>query len=147
MTERLFRKRLLQLWLSFTVVGLLVARILSLTALRLPTQKAVFVGFWLSVLLAGVVLYFRGSVTEHAEREQILAEAHVKRPGWVVLFCSMFMLLMMQASVALLIWTTRTTSSWTDLALLPVKLLFALGITVRVFEILRIADLRCMQSR
>ena len=93
MTERLFRKRLLQLWLSFTVVGLLVARILSLTALRLPTQKAVFVGFWLSVLLAGVVLYFRGSVTEHAEREQILAEAHVKRPGWVVLFCSMFMLL------------------------------------------------------
>jgi len=93
MTERLFRNRLLQLWLSFTVVGLLVARILSLTALRLPTQKAVFVGFWLSVLLAGVVLYFRGSVTEHAEREQILAEAHVKRPGWVVLFCSMFMLL------------------------------------------------------
>jgi len=146
MTESVFRKRLLQLWLSFTVVGLLVSRILAVTTLRVATQKTVFVAIWLGALGCGVALYAKGSVTDHAEREQILKNAHVKGPGWVVLFCSMFMLLMMQASVALVIWTGRTSTSWTDLALLPVQLLFALGITARVFEIVRNAHLSRMEN-
>ena len=146
MTERVFRERLLQLWLSSTVVELLVSRFLSVTALRVETQKVVFVAIWLSALVFGFVMYCRGSLTDQAEREQILAESHVKEPGWVVLFCSMFMLLMMQGAAALVIWTARTSASWTDLALLPVKLLFALGITARVFEILRNAHLRRVQG-
>jgi len=146
MTERVFRKRLLLLWLWFTVIGLLVARILSITTFRIETQKIVFVGIWLAAELVGVVLYFKGSVTDHLEREQILEDAHVKRPGWVVVSCSMFLLVMFQMSMALVIWSSRTAVSWLDIGLVPVKLLFALGITVRVFEIIRNAHLRRMQE-
>jgi hypothetical protein len=110
------------------------------------TQKTAYVAMWFGALIVGVGMYLKGSVTSHAERDQILADARVKRPGWVVLFCSMFMLLLMQASTALVIWTGRTSTSWTDLALLPVKLLFALGITVRVFEIVRNAHLSRMHD-
>ena len=146
MTERVFRKRLLLLWLWFTVIGLLVARILSITTFRIETQKIVFVGIWLAAELVGVVLYFKGSVTDHLEREQILEDAHVKRPGWVVVSCSMFLLVMFQMSIALVIWSSRTAVSWMDIGLVPVKLLFALGITARVFEIIRNAHLRRMQE-
>ncbi len=146
MTERVFRKRLLLLWLWFTVIGLLVARILSITTFRIETQKIVFVGIWLAAELVGVVLYFKGSVTDHLEREQILEDAHVKRPGWVVVSCSMFLLVMFQMSMALVIWSSRTAVSWLDIGLVPVKLLFALWITVRVFEIIRNAHLRRMQE-
>jgi hypothetical protein len=147
MTERVFRKRLLQLWLWFTFIGLLVARILSITALRIETQKIVFVGIWLAAELIGIVLYFKGSVTDHLERQQILEDAHVKRPGWVVVSCSMFLLVTFQMSLALAIWTGRTSVSWTDLALLPVGLLVNLGITAQVFGIVRNAHLRRMQER
>ena len=146
MTERVFRKRLLLLWLWFTVIGLLVARILSITTFRIETQKIVFVGIWLAAELVGVVLYFKGSVTDHLEREQILEDAHVKRPGWVVVSCSMFLLVMFQMSMALVMWSSRTAVSWLDIGLVPVKLLFALGITVRVFEIIRNAHLRRIQE-
>jgi len=146
MTERVFRKRLLLLWLWFTVIGLLVARILSITTFRIETQKIVFVGIWLAAELVGVVLYFKGSVTDPLEREQILEDAHVKRPGWVVVSCSMFLLVMFQMSMALVIWSSRTAVSWLDIGLVPVKLLFALGITVRVFEIIRNAHLRRIQE-
>ena len=146
MTERVFRKRLLLLWLWFTVIGLLVARILSITTFRIETQKIVFVGIWLAAELVGVVLYFKGSVTDHLEREQILEDAHVKRPGWVVVSCSMFLLVMFQMSMALVIWSSRTAVSWLDIGLVPVKLLVALGITLRVFEIIRNAHLRRMQE-
>ena len=146
MTERVFRKRLLLLWLWFTVIGLLVARILSITTFRIETQKIVFVGIWLAAELVGVVLYFKGSVTDPLEREQILEDAHVKRPGWVVVSCSMFLLVMFQMSIALVIWSSRTAVSWLDIGLVPVKLLVALGITLRVFEIIRNAHLRRMQE-
>ena len=146
MTERVFRKRLLLLWLWFTVIGLLVARILSITTFRIETQKIVFVGIWLAAELVGVVLYFKGSVTDPLEREQILEDAHVKRPGWVVVSCSMFLLVMFQMSMALVMWSSRTAVSWLDIGLVPVKLLFALGITVRVFEIIRNAHLRRIQE-
>jgi len=146
MTERVFRKRLLLLWLWFTVIGLLVARILSITTFRIETQKIVFVGIWLAAELVGVVLYFKGSVTDHLEREQILEDAHVKRPGWVVVSCSMFLLVMFQMSMALVMWSSRTAVSWLDIGLVPVKLLVALGITLRVFEIIRNAHLRRMQE-
>ena len=146
MTERVFRKRLLLLWLWFTVIGLLVARILSITTFRIETQKIVFVGIWLAAELVGVVLYFKGSVTDHLEREQILEDAHVKRPGWVVVSCSMFLLVTFQMSMALVIWSSRTAVSWLDIGLVPVKLLVALGITLRVFEIIRNAHLRRMQE-
>ena len=146
MTERVFRKRLLLLWLWFTVIGLLVARILSITTFRIETQKIVFVGIWLAAELVGVVLYFKGSVTDPLEREQILEDAHVKRPGWVVVSCSMFLLVMFQMSMALVMWSSRTAVSWLDIGLVPVKLLFALGITVKVFEIIRNAHLRRMQE-
>jgi len=146
MTERVFRKRLLLLWLWFTVIGLLVARILSITTFRIETQKIVFVGIWLAAELVGVVLYFKGSVTDPLEREQILEDAHVKRPGWVVVSCSMFLLVTFQMSMALVIWSSRTAVSWLDIGLVPVKLLVALGITLRVFEIIRNAHLRRMQE-
>jgi len=146
MTERVFRKRLLLLWLWFTVIGLLVARILSITTFRIETQKIVFVGIWLAAELVGVVLYFKGSVTDPLEREQILEDAHVKRPGWVVVSCSMFLLVMFQMSMALVMWSSRTAVSWLDIGLVPVKLLVALGITLRVFEIIRNAHLRRMQE-
>jgi len=146
MTERVFRKRLLLLWLWFTVIGLLVARILSITTFRIETQKIVFVGIWLAAELVGVVLYFKGSVTDPLEREQILEDAHVKRPGWVVVSCSMFLLVTFQMSMALVIWSSRTAVSWLDIGLVPVKLLFALAITARVFEIIRNAHLRRMQE-
>ena len=146
MTERVFRKRLLLLWPWFTVIGLLVARILSITTFRIETQKIVFVGIWLAAELVGVVLYFKGSVTDPLEREQILEDAHVKRPGWVVVSCSMFLLVMFQMSMALVMWSSRTAVSWLDIGLVPVKLLVALGITLRVFEIIRNAHLRRMQE-
>jgi len=146
MTERVFRKRLLLLWLWFTVIGLLVARILSITTFRIETQKIVFVGIWLAAELVGVVLYFKGSVTDPLEREQILEDAHVKRPGWVVVSCSMFLLVTFQMSMALVMWSSRTAVSWLDIGLVPVKLLVALGITLRVFEIIRNAHLRRMQE-
>ena len=146
MTERVFRKRLLLLWLWFTVIGLLVARILSITTFRIETQKIVFVGIWLAAELVGVVLYFKGSVTDHLEREQILEDADVKRPGWVAVSCSMFLLVMFQMSMALVMWSSRTAVSWLDIGLVPVKLLVALGITLRVFEIIRNAHLRRMQE-
>ena len=142
----MFRKRLLLLWLWFTVIGLLVARILSITTFRIETQKIVFVGIWLAAELVGVVLYFKGSVTDPLEREQILEDAHVKRPGWVVVSCSMFLLVMFQMSMALVMWSSRTAVSWLDIGLVPVKLLVALGITLRVFEIIRNAHLRRMQE-
>jgi len=136
----------LLLWLWFTVIGLLVARILSITTFRIETQKIVFVGIWLAAELVGVVLYFKGSVTDPLEREQILEDAHVKRPGWVVVSCSMFLLVMFQMSMALVMWSSRTAVSWLDIGLVPVKLLVALGITLRVFEIIRNAHLRRMQE-
>jgi fucose permease len=147
MTERVFRKRFLQLWLSFTIVGLLVARFLSITALRVESQKIVYLGIWLATVLVGVVLYFKGSVTNHLEREQILDDAHVKRPGWIVVSCSMFLVVIFQTSLALAIWTGRNAVSWTDLALLPVGLLVNLGFTAQVFVIVRNAHLRRMQGR
>jgi hypothetical protein len=146
MTESEFRKRLLQVWLSFTVMGLLVTRILSIAALKIESQRIIFLVIWLAAILIGVILYLKGSVTSHAEREQILEDAHVKRPGWVVLCCSMFLLVMMQLSLALVIWTGRAAVSWTDIGLLPVRLLLVLGITARVFEIVRNAHLSRMQE-
>jgi len=128
-------------------MGLLIARILSITALRIETQRIVFVGVWLAAELAGVVLYFEGSVTDHLEREQILEEAHVKRPGWLVVSCSMFLLVMFQMSMALAIWISRTAVSWLDIGIVPVRLLLILGFTVQVFVIVRNAHLRRMQAK
>ena len=147
MSEGVFRNRLLRLWLSTTVVGLLVSRVLSVTTFHVQTQRIIYLAIWLAAELGAIVLYWKGSDTDHAERAQILAEAHVKKLGSVALFCSMLLFAIMQMSLVFGVWAARTAVSWGDMAFLCVQLIINLGITATLFQIIRNAHLRRIDER
>jgi hypothetical protein len=147
MTERVFRQRLLQLWLSFTVLAALAARVLSISTFRIEAQKATYSVIWLAAVFAAIVLYHKGSITDSEERAYILAKAHFEKPGKLSLFCSWFMLALMPTALGFGIWESRGEISWEGMLGFAVGILANLALTTGAFRIVRNEYLRRMHER
>lgn len=146
MTEMVFRKRLLQLWLSCTIVEALVARLLFISPLQIGAQKIVYSVIWLAAVLVGIAVYWRGSVTDSVERECILAKAHFERPSTLGLVCSWTLLALMPTALGFGIWESRDEISWEGMLGFVAGVLANLAFTGGAFRIVRNDYLRRMQS-
>ena len=145
MTERVFRKRFVQLWGGFTAVAFAVSRVLFVSGMGLEWQKLIYGTIWLGTVVAALVLYWRGSVTDHAEREQILAKAELENRGRFGFFNSMLALGMLAVGLGWGIWDARGESLAVASGLFGVSP-FNLGFMAVPFLRIRNAHLRRMQE-
>jgi hypothetical protein len=111
MTESVFRKRFVQLWIGFTVVAVVISRVLLISTLGLEWQRMIYQAIWLGTVIAAIVLYRKGSVTDHAEREQIVARAKLGTENIFGFFGSVFFLGVLAVGLGLGIWDARY-ESW-----------------------------------
>ncbi|HSY36444.1 MAG TPA: hypothetical protein VK814_11890 [Acidobacteriaceae bacterium] len=144
MTERAFRQRFVQLWGGFTVVAFAVSRVLFMSGMGLEWQKLIYGTIWLGTVVAALVLYRRGSVTDHAEREQILAKAELENRGRFGFFNSM-LALGAGSGFGMGIWDARGESLAVASGLFGASP-FNLGLMIVPFLRIRNAHLRRMQE-
>ena len=145
MTESVFRKRFVVLWVSFMVAAFVVSRGLLISGLNLETQRVIYQLLWLGTFIAAIVLYRRGSVADFAERERILAKANFGKIGVFSFFGSVFFLVMLAVGLGFGIWDARYESwkVWVGFfALAPINF----GWMALTFLRIRNAHLRRMQG-
>ena len=145
MTERRFRQRFVQLWVGFTVMAFAVSRVLFMSRMGVEWQKLIYGMIWLGTVVAALVLYRRGSVTDHAEREQILAKAELQNKSKFGLFNSMLALGALAVGLGWGIWDARG-ESWAVASGLFGVCPINLGFMTVPFLRIRNAHLRRMQD-
>ena len=145
MTERTFRQRFVQLWVGFAVVAFVVSRVLLMSRMGLESQKLIYETIWLGTVVAAIDLYRKGSVTDHAEREQILAKSELENKGKFGFFGSMLFLGILALGLGWGIWDARGEPLEVALSLFAVSPI-NLGFMAAPFLRIRNAHLRRMQE-
>jgi hypothetical protein len=147
MTEREFRHRFVQLWIGFTIGASVVSRVLLISGLGFETQGIIYQAIWLGTVVAAVVLYFKGSVTDRVEREQILSKARAESTSRWSLISAVILLGMLAAGLGFGLWESRYDISWEGMAGFLAGLGMNFGLMAVTFLCIRNAQLRRMQER
>jgi hypothetical protein len=145
MTEKVFRKRFVLLWVGFTVTAIVVSRVLLMSGLGLESQRLIYKAIWLGTVIGAILLYRKGSVTDSAEREQILAKAKLESKSKFRLFGSVFFLGMLAVGLGWGIWDARYESWKFGLSMLLVAPINLWWMTIPFLQI-RNRQLRRMQD-
>jgi hypothetical protein len=145
MTERVFRKRFVLLWVGYTVIAIVVSRVLLISQLGVEWQRLIYQAIWLGTVIVAVVLYRRGPVPDRAEREQVLAKpgAEIRSPfGFLG---SAFFLGMLAVGLGMGIWDARYESWKFGVCMLLIAPINLWWMTIPFLQI-RNAKLRRMQD-
>jgi hypothetical protein len=146
MTERVFRKQFVLMWVGYTVTAIVVSRVLLISGLGLERQRILYQVIWLGTVVGAIVLYRRGSVTDHAVREQILGNAQGESKSTWRLVSAVVLLGLLAAVLGLGIWDVR--SEWWGVV---VAMIGGLGFNFLLmrscFLSIRNAHLRRMQAK